>query len=227
MDPNLENPENNVDLARALETLASPVRIGLLHRLSRPAFMPELVREFKITRQALKKHVDALEAVGLVHGSRSRRGALPATEYRANPTGLFTFKENVRGIAVSSTPVRPPAPHTRAGRADTRSIPPRTGSGLLLVHGDAPGRWIGLGDKEEHVAGRDENTDIPLTYDAFASKRHALMRKSSTQWTITDLGSTNGTRVNFRAIPPREATVIHPGDLVTIGRSHLLFRDGS
>lgn len=213
------------ELARALEALANPVRVDLLHRLGRPAFMPDLAKEFGITRQALKKHLDALEAVGLVVSRTSRRGALPATEFAANPTGLFALKENVLAIAVTVDPSTLPPQATRPTEGPTGRAPTNA-AGLLLVHGDQRGRWFPLGPKLSWILGRDARADISLPYDPFASARHAMLRRGQNGWTITDLHATNGTHVNFRPIPEGETVDVRPGDLLTIGKSHLLLREG-
>lgn len=217
--------EGRLDLAKSLEALANPLRLSILHRLARPAFMPDLAQELGMTRQAIKKHLDALEDVGLIVASPSRRGALRAMEYAANPAGLFAFKMGVQELAVDTDPATlPPAstmPATSTGHA-----PGANGFGLLLVHGDQPGRWFPLNPRMGSVVGRDAKVEIPLVYDAFASARHALLRHAPGGWTLTDLHSTNGTRVNFRPIAPGETLTLRQGDLLTVGKSHLLLRDG-
>lgn len=212
-------------LAKALEALANPLRLSILHRLARPAFMPDLAQELGMTRQAIKKHLDALEEIGLIVASPSRRGALRAMEYAANPAGLFAFKMSVLELAVDTDPAMLPPATTMPA---TPQSPTGTGHGfgLLLVHGDLPGRWFPLNPRTSSVLGRDPKAEIPLAYDAFASSRHALLRFAPGGWTLTDLQSTNGTRVNFRPVKPGETTALRQGDLITIGKSHLLLRDG-
>lgn len=215
----------NASLAKALEALANPLRLAILHRLARPSFMPDLAQELEMTRQAVKKHLDALEEVGLIVATPSRRGALRAMEYAANPAGLFAFKEGVRELAVDTDPSSlPPASTLPAGERSTPGA--GHGFGLLLVHGDLPGRWFTLHPRTGAVVGRDVKADIPLAYDAFASARHALLRHAPGGWTLTDLHATNGTRVNFRPIGAGETVTLRQGDLITIGKSHLLLREG-
>lgn len=212
------------DLAAAMAVLASPVRLGLLHRLARGAFIPVLAKEMGLTRQALRKHLDELEAAGLIVAIPSRRGALPATEYRTDPVGLFAFKESVLGLAVHAEPasLRPAATLPFGAQGPVAVAP---GAGLLLVHGDQPGRWFTLAGRSEALLGRDASADVALTYDAFASLRHALLRRSAGGWTLTDLGSMNGTRVNFERVPMNGSREVKAGDLITVGKSHLLLRD--
>lgn len=219
------HPTGYEDLARALESLSNPVRIALLHRLGTPSFMPDLATEFAMTRQALKKHLDDLEEMGLVLARQSRRGVLRATEYCANPAGLFALKESILALAITTDPATLPPAATLPSIARKPSNL-ASGPGLLLVHGDTPGKWFALGGKTSWIMGRDAKADVSLSYDAFASARHAMLRKGPNGWTLTDLRSTNGTRVNFQPLPTGETVGIAHGDLVTVGKSHLLMRDG-
>jgi DNA-binding transcriptional ArsR family regulator len=60
-------------LDRAFGALADPVRRALIARLSRgPATVNELAEPFRITVQAISRHVGVLEAAGLI--TRSRNG---------------------------------------------------------------------------------------------------------------------------------------------------------
>ncbi len=60
-------------LDRAFAALADPVRRALVARLSRgPATVNELAAPFSITKQAVSRHIQVLEAAGLI--TRSRDG---------------------------------------------------------------------------------------------------------------------------------------------------------
>src|SRR6478672_8624803 len=59
-------------LDRAFGALADPVRRALVARLSRgPATVNELAEPFGITLQAISRHVQVLEAAGLITRSRN------------------------------------------------------------------------------------------------------------------------------------------------------------
>lgn len=220
-----EMTREQTGLAKALEALANPLRITILHRLATPAFMPDLAQELQMTRQAIKKHLDALEAVGLIVSTPGRRGALRAMEYRTNPAGLFAFKEEVWELAIPADPANVPPANTLPAAGQSQAGAGR-GYGLLLVHGDQPGRWFPLNTRSPNVLGRDPKVDVSIAYDAYASARHALLRQSPGGWTLTDLQSTNGTRVNFRPVAAGETVSLRPGDLITAGKSHMLLREG-
>jgi hypothetical protein len=69
--------------------------------------------------------------------------------------------------------------------------------------------------------GREDDNDIQLNDDR-VSRFHAKMQDDGGQIILTDLDSTNGTRVNGHAV---QVKVLQAGDVVMIGRCMLLFGD--
>jgi pSer/pThr/pTyr-binding forkhead associated (FHA) protein len=67
--------------------------------------------------------------------------------------------------------------------------------------------------------GREDENTIRLN-DERVSRFHAKLQEDAGRIILTDLDSTNGTRVNGRAVQMR---VLRPGDQVSIGRCLLLF----
>ncbi len=68
--------------------------------------------------------------------------------------------------------------------------------------------------------GRSKQAECVLS-DPNVSRRHAELRRSqSGDWTIADLGSTNGVKVNGRRVT---STRLSPGDQVTVGTTTFLF----
>jgi len=66
-------PVDDEALDRAFTALGDPVRRALIARLSRgEATVNELAEPFDITKQAVSRHIQVLEAAGLI--SRSRDG---------------------------------------------------------------------------------------------------------------------------------------------------------
>ena len=64
--------------------------------------------------------------------------------------------------------------------------------------------------------GRSRECDIVLA-DSNVSRRHAELRPLGDGWSITDLGSTNGVRVNGRDLRPNEPQPLQSGDRVDVG----------
>ena len=69
------------------------------------------------------------------------------------------------------------------------------------------------------VVGRVSPADLVVA-DAKVSRRHCKVSKSRSGWTVTDLGSSNGTRIAGRVV---RAHVLRDGDRVEIGRTVLTF----
>lgn len=67
--------------------------------------------------------------------------------------------------------------------------------------------------------GRDDGNSVQLP-DTKVSKFHAVIRAKDEQWTIEDLGSTNGTMVNGADI---KSSQLVNGDLISIGPFELVF----
>lgn len=93
--------------------------------------------------------------------------------------------------------------------------PPRASTAILAV----AGRRRVL-DAEGAVIGRSRDCDVQLE-DANVSRRHAEVRPQGTSWTVADLGSTNGVKVNGVRITGAQS--LHDGDLIEMGTSRLTF----
>lgn len=72
--------------------------------------------------------------------------------------------------------------------------------------------------------GRATTNDVVLS-DAKASRVHAKLAYSDSQWTLIDLGSANGTLVN--GLPVVDHVPLQPGDVIRVGESSLLFEAGA
>src|SRR5213592_2999164 len=68
--------------------------------------------------------------------------------------------------------------------------------------------------------GSGEIGEACLGNDPWLSPTHALMRHGEHGWTIEDLRSIEGTRVNGR--PVRGAVIVKEGDAIEIGSSRLV-----
>jgi hypothetical protein len=89
----------------------------------------------------------------------------------------------------------------------------------LLIREDGGERTVPL-TSDTVTVGRLADCDVVLK-DKGASRKHAQLRLRNGVWSVTDLGSTNGTRLNGQTIQSRE---LSDGDKVTIGSTVLEFR---
>jgi hypothetical protein len=86
-----------------------------------------------------------------------------------------------------------------------------TGAGLKPVVFEMSGPSV--------LIGRREDCDLILAF-GYISGHHARLVLSDGQWSIQDLGSTNGTRVNGR---PAENTALNDGDQLSLGSLDMRF----
>jgi pSer/pThr/pTyr-binding forkhead associated (FHA) protein len=108
-------------------------------------------------------------------------------------------------------------------RPQPSGIPTAWGSLHLLESGHV----LPLASRPEFTLGRTTEgqpivPDIDLTpYQAHAqgvSRLHAILRHDGHRILVLDLGSSNGTYVNGRRIPPNLEQLVQNGDVIALGR---------
>jgi hypothetical protein len=129
-------------------------------------------------------------------GAGSTGGSLREPPEGDGNTMIFSNSERVRG-AIERTGAR------------------RRSKALLLVSGKRL-----LVPPHGAAIGRSRDCDIVLD-DSSISRRHAELRPAGSSWTIEDLGSTNGVRVN--GIVVRGAEQLTSGDRIEMGSTEILF----
>ncbi len=72
------------------------------------------------------------------------------------------------------------------------------------------------------IAGRDEACDIKIP-DKKASRKHFEISKSHSGFVVTDLGSSNGTRLNGRKISPNSSLALNSGDVINVASINVRF----
>jgi hypothetical protein len=95
--------------------------------------------------------------------------------------------------------------------------------GTGATDGDTPQQHLSppsIGPGEALTLGRGSDCDYVVASVA-VSARHARLRRDPDGWTLRDLGSRNGTRVNGWLITEQPLT---DGDEVTLGDEHFVFR---
>jgi hypothetical protein len=89
-----------------------------------------------------------------------------------------------------------------------------TGGSIVLPDG----KRVRLGDGVLTI-GRAAECEVRLA-DTSVSRRHAEVRAAGDGWTVVDLGSTNGTKVNGATVTDRK---LKDGDTISVGDTHLKF----
>ncbi|HJR34516.1 MAG TPA: FHA domain-containing protein, partial [Gemmatimonadales bacterium] len=90
---------------------------------------------------------------------------------------------------------------------------------LLVKRGQRKGERLSVRSPVVNI-GRGEFNDIALP-DASISANHAKLQLKEGIWVLTDLGSTNGSRVDGEAV--RGDIALSPGVQITLGEVLLLF----
>lgn len=137
------------------------------------------------------------------------------------PEVAFEVDESLRKGDFACTPslvegAHPPEPE----REPAPAAAPASAAALVVREDDAA-RTVRLA-KEVVTIGRLPDCDV-VVKDKGASRRHAQIRTKGGEATLTDLGSTNGTRLNGRTVQTRQ---LEDGDRITIGSTVLEFRRG-
>jgi pSer/pThr/pTyr-binding forkhead associated (FHA) protein len=76
----------------------------------------------------------------------------------------------------------------------------------------------------EVVIGRDPDATISIS-EGTVSWRHAKLEPRGTGWSVTDLGSTNGTAVNGRVLEANREQPLEPGAEVRVGEVTMRFEE--
>jgi tetratricopeptide (TPR) repeat protein len=123
------------------------------------------------------------------------------------------------GGAGGSGPQRPVRGRTSA--APRVEPAPFSGPKLMVSGGPKAGEEFNL-EEGEYVVGR--STDNPICIaDTSVSRKHIMLRRVGSGWTVSDLGSGNGTLVNGE--PITDETVLANGDVITMGDTEVTFTD--
>ncbi len=142
-------------------------------------------------------------------GARLVVTEVPTTHHiERNQTGLLMFQ---------SRPSSPPSP----------VVSPSTADAAVSLHLIESGMILHLSGQTEFTLGRVAEgqpilPDVDLSpYEAYAqgvSRLHAALKMNNQRVFITDLGSSNGTRVNGQKIMPNADFPLNHGDVVALGK---------
>lgn len=181
---------------------------------------------------------DELAGYLLEHARRERFALLsrPVIEFETDARlGLGQFGIQTRVVTpdeaaesgAPGVPIPPPPAREEAGETIVYSTAARIAEPLRepsIVRAQRAlllfdGRRLVIGPAGATI-GRSRQSDIVID-DPNVSRRHAEVRPRGGAWVLTDLGSTNGSRLGGRRITHPE--VIQPGDEIEIGSSVITF----
>ncbi len=247
-DPEASDKVDTERLSNVLSTLGNRQRLDILRQLTTPQNVGEVeahrekkedggVREVPLTRQAKLSHIEKLKDVGLVDTRVAQGEGSHTKEYFTREDHLFMVLEEVRtlgNLAMDSGTGGVPD-RTLVQEAEPETPDPEDAlAQLILIRGIREGRLFPLRSKKDPMQwyiGRerqvgDEKVDVPLEYDLFISRKHAVITHEDDGFFLRDAESLNGTSVNWsQELRGGEETRLEHGDVIGVGRSLLLFRN--
>ena len=115
---------------------------------------------------------------------------------------------------------------TISGESDTLEMKLRearqTPACLVIIHGKALGKQFLL-TYQDILIGRQIHCDIYINHETVSRSHARVLRDEGGRFTITDLGSKNGTRVNDQELSSGEPFPLRDGDFLRIGNVILKF----
>ncbi|GAB2624109.1 FHA domain-containing protein [Streptomyces capparidis] len=141
------------------------------------------------------------------------RAAGPGAERPSETTSTIS----ISGLEAYDSEGQVLPPLSPEAQAAVDALP--AGSALLIVRRGPNSGSRFLLDSEVTTAGRHPESDIFLD-DVTVSRRHVEFRRTPEGFTVTDVGSLNGTYVNRERI---DSVALHNGDEVQIGKYRLVF----
>jgi FHA domain len=198
-----------------------------------------VVERFAKLREALDKNefIDALDAAGVLVRLDERGGDDEPAPWAFHGSGLplpvevpssesdEVFLDRSPSAAAPGAP--PPDASTVTGPAFSLSIPPARGRATVFV----------LEKKPEIVIGRDPLCEVRIDERSISRQHTRILLvqpdlpvagpggRARPNVLVSDLASSNGTRVNGRTIAPDDRQVMLSGDVLDVGDVALLFLD--
>lgn len=220
------------DVARLLEALSSPTRLAILHQLRAPKLLsairvqPTLTRSGEspdrpLARQTVSHHVEQLAEHGLLQRVPMPDGT--GEGYVLHQASVFALVEEVRRLAkLRSVVPEDPGRTVAAPEAPAIALPPAPR--LVVAYGREDGAAFPLAGASRLRIGRAAGCEIRLDHDPWISGEHAAIERSGDGFALADLGSRNGTWVDWARVAPGRAVALRPGALLMVGRTLLVLQ---
>ncbi|MBX5456195.1 MAG: FHA domain-containing protein [Thermogemmatispora sp.] len=133
----------------------------------------------------------------------------------------------VPAAPVSPPPPGPPQPIKARPASEPRPDPNAPWGRLIFSDGHEvvlTGERLVVGRYDHDLGGLKPDIDLgPMEHADTVSRVHALLEHIGSTFTLTDLNSTNATRVNGRRLEPDKATPLNDGDSLHFGKVNCTF----
>lgn len=229
----MQDEDRIEDLCADVSALSNDNRLRLLHILTRPRYREEIADALGMSRQSASKHIEKLEERGFVRELQGWRDTGPVAEYQVVPQRLFALGMRIADLGKLEPEGGPDKEREeRTMMLATEDQPEaceedgqRPSAHLLIVSGPEAGTRFALdGEGPRWTIGRDPDRDLELDHDPFVSSRHAEVQIDPEGHALVDVFSSNGTRINFGRIPEGGRAVLQPGDVISVGRTSLVYQ---
>lgn len=234
-------PVDYDQLAAALKALAYGARLELLDALR----FPRTLGEIELTprrggaghepaktaaRSTVLAHLEKLQAARLVEAGEITQGGQTVSQYEVNPSEFYALIEELRRLSTMYAGRGPIGEETGTLGTQPQEDQDVDGPHLVLVHGVYEGKVFPLDASTAAdgvwTIGRSREAGISLDYDPYVSASNARIVEEDDRFVLEDLGSKNGTAVNWQPLEPGQRRELGPADVVGVGRSLLVYAPG-
>jgi DNA-binding transcriptional ArsR family regulator len=220
------------ELGEAFFALSNAQRLRLLQMLTEPRYREEIADGLGMTRQSATKHIDKLAEHGFVEELEGWRETGPVQEFRVDPKRLFALGTTLLELGKlepeggpETTTTDPTQVFPEDEVPSLEEVDPDASAHLLLLDGpDAGDRFPITGEGPRWTIGRAEDRDLILDHDPYVSNHQCELQVDPTGHAVVDTYSSNGTFVNFGRLPEGGRTSLSAGDVLRVGRTHLVYQ---
>ncbi|QBD81251.1 FHA domain-containing protein [Ktedonosporobacter rubrisoli] len=176
-------------------------------------------------RQEKQYYIPSNQAAQSAAQDATQSASQEATQYYTPPAQSQPHKPKVQ------TPAQQPAPPKpiQARPASKSASDPNTPWGSLSFQDGTQVQLSGeravVGRYDHDLGGLHPEVDLASTSGADTISRvHAVLEHIGSAYTLTDLNSTNSTRINGKRLEPDKATPLNDGDTLTFGKVTCTFK---
>lgn len=215
-----------VELAKAIQRYAADYKqVGIegvyVPNVYRIILNPQDMDRFSGFAESLQRELASVARRTAQERGWRLQGPIRIELHAAERIRVGTYELRGKLEAAQDEPApRRALPSTEPASADRTIVMPAAGgprAALRIDNGPQSGRRITVA--ESTVVGRLPECDVTLE-DPSVSRRHVRISRDNGQWTIEDLGSTNGLRVNDRTVGRAR---LNDGDRLELGSVKLSF----
>ncbi|MDX1611748.1 MAG: helix-turn-helix domain-containing protein [Candidatus Thermoplasmatota archaeon] len=235
------------DAAEYFKALGYPNRLQLLALLQEPRTLDEIdlspVQQAmgqdgsrQLTRQGILYHLNQLVDLGIVDVAKTSDGPRIKNRYDLNRANVYGVAELLKDLALGRVEAGAARPEPTPPVSHDKGLHPAEmpHPHMVLVHGLEVGRSFPLnpldlrGRERGWVIGTSQMADIPLRYDPYLEGQAAEVLHQEGSYEILDLRTSEvRTQVNWVPLERGATMRLEPGDVVGLGRSLLVFRNGA